>query len=958
MKRIQVQNPITPEPIAPAAQPVNTYYKPKLAEPVLTAIADLSPLSSTLAEIEHDQRLLAAKKEGAAGKAAGEALTDDELTNLLDQNKSLDDAKAAVQKTQESYAKKIADGSLPAYASPFFSKTFMETVGRRAGLKYANALEGKLAEASSATDANGDPLPLADLAKIKEDAWKQFGASPLLKDRYANQSALAIKAEADTRFESAVSQARGQNKLEFTRQEATNELAQHLKDTWTDPKFTPDDMAIAKVWDFSTERVRMGNIGDPMGIVVNAVTSVAAQEAAEVGPEQAARFLRNATKIRVGNTTLEKDTKSSGKLANLIASYEDQADREVTRASTRMNAGVSKAIRDAQDAYMKQLLLVSGTGASAEAELNKTFDADLTSARFGEFTPQAMDSLRVYAKSLDNSNTDKGEALYNGLLYRIAQGEDMDTINGDINNLVQGNQLSAKWAADLLNKSNVRRDLSPYLENNGAYRRAVSDIEQSNTIRGLPELAQRDLDGFARNLQESFETEAAQKAAEFSKPNGGGTAAFDQWAGTRKKEIVAQMAAKNQEISTKREGALKEIETAIDHGHSVDNLLERYGSVIPVEHSRSLKERGDRAADKSEYFTLPDFRNSSAILSATVKKDLGENLEEGGLDLLRFDIKAQTDLRTRSEAWLSANQDKMTTAQLKPAFAVALRDEILPASQKYLNNLRPEVSAIVDANKAKQVASQTYASNPKQFASTVTSDGVWNPLLSDSYKEIVKGYLDGSGTGLWGNALAPEWRNTFSIDKKALIDAADTELRFNLGDASSEMRSQAVVDAYGTVGLLTVDNVLSGKATIWVPEARLESYDRASNRARDMIRDFGGITNEAEVENILWNRDLNSNPVPGLGIRTQTAIKQARVYSKGVREKDPARSVDISKTKINGYTTPLWDSVGAFKNWYDAADPKTLKTLLSRLGVPLDEKEVKEWYKLQSKAIERIQDAR
>lgn len=962
MKRVQVDNPVTPPPITPAAEPVNTYYRPKIPAPALQTIIDLSPLSETFANIADAEQKRTAREAALAGAADAESLTEKQLQDFIS---GAVDAKDELTKNQEAYAKKIANGELEPYASPHFAKAYMQTVGRRAAMRYAGELESLVASASAATDGNGEPAPPADLAELKAKAWEKYAKSPFMQDRFSAEQAVALKNEADVRFDAAVLRARGQARLEFVQKETVNELTQFMRDTLTSPGHTLSDEQRAQVWGFLTERVRRGNIGDPKAVLFSATRALASQMEAEGDLDGAVEFLRNARGLSVGNTTLGKDAKTSIDMNTMIEQMENRRDQELLSSERVRNAEIEDAKDAASKTWLKGMLEARSRGISAASYVASLTPAALAENAFGPRTAEAVQWMQAVAAESDRTQASVGAETANRLVLEAYRGGDVPALTRELHALAEVGTVSAGVALDTLGKLQAAGDVTEFLERSPVYSGYARDIEAATrSVTGLPEPVQTAFDTEVRSILDQY----TSGVAAIARANRANPALIESETRKLGKEALTAVTQRKQEIETRRQQAEVELNDAVQRGRTTTALLEKHADVLSADRRRQWQDAGDRAARKEEFWSSDDWRQSTTLLEATVQDELANLGSLEKIDGARASLDVLQYAKTNAEAWIAANQSKYTTAELLPLFRVALRDEIMPAAEKYLKDSVKPRGVARSAQKDNLELAGTLAQGDRKAVAKALTDPARLPGVSDDYRETVRRFYQGQGRELM-NLRSPT-AGFWGISKEQVQDSAflETAALFMQPELGDKDRTQAIVGAYSVIGGITIDDVVRGTKTLTLPPNVNEYLADADSRARDALRDLG-ITDVAKQDEVLYSRDLNAEPLRSTTTtgpyRPEDVVRRYAADLRGARatrlamERQP---LDLSTAKIDPYNSPLFESKEALRAWTDArfsSDPPTLSPEetdgFRRLGLdPTNIEMMRGWRKAQEAAIQRI----
>lgn len=917
MARPQVPSlPGAPQ-VDPVAQPVNTFFQPRLAAPVLQDVIDLSPLSSTLARIADAQQQKRAQQDLEAGRGAdlgpaGVAVQ----AELAQAHAGLTSAEEKRKASQETYAKLVRTGKIPESWSPWTFVGWTETAARKLVSQYDRALSLRIADVSTVVDPQtGQPKNPDSAAKVMQEEWAKIADNGILQDFYGSRVAQDARQQIDERFQKQAAERMGVEVVKARETEVQNELGRILVNATTQDN--PDWKMIGADWSlYAKNNMVLKSMADPRGTMLSAA-KYAASVVADTDAGEAVRLLRHVQDLSAGTTTLGKDTDTGLEINRLIDFYQNQKDTDDDRHFAEEGRRIQHDVRDAQREWGPALDEVEKSGGSMGAYLEQY------SQQIKDHPNKAF-ILERLRENIHNRESEpiEDKAAIGALELRLRRGQGLDTADSEIDSLIASHSMSASTGSRLHAVAEQAGNVAPLLDAAG-FANAASSLRQANRATGLPPAVQGPRDQEFEEKLAGFDQSVMEEAQAL---NGqpGGEAALRKFIQEKSSAVRADLNKSELDLQTKSTAAKQEIEASINSFQDAGPLIKKYGDFLTDAERREYTAYSRSATNKERVLTFDAYKDAEREVNAAIGVALGNDAEKlNSPDGLR--LQANFARRLKSAAFAKWTELAKTTPPdgIIDAFQSAM-PEVSAAIFKEISG--QDVKAItekIDAGVGKSAtdvlhAEADYDASKRTYAGLATLSSADtaraltahpNPVLSPKFVEVQQRFMSGNPAGFWdtvGSPTVPQRVSRDELETATVSEAFSILKNPKLDDAA---KAQALVDAYGPIGGLSAEDVISGQAHVLTPGAR-------ENMAALITRDRPPTEGNTFSWSSLWG--------------------PRKLASEWLKDQE-THTIPIDGAKIDPFVHSFFRNEPELDKWLDSR-PADLAALAKRLGVAAEDR--------------------
>lgn len=911
--------------LRPVASPVASPYVPSIPKPTLIPVQELAGLSEALANVSLQQAERANQRAKQEGMDAAAAAPMDLVEEIGRAGADLDDKEAKLKANADAFAKAQAGGKIHVSQNPHHRQGWIEVSAHRLMTSYDAQLQQALSAVTATVDAQGNPVIAQDPAQVVQDAWAKFAGNSILTDFHGSKVAQARKQDIDERFQVTAARRLAEAQQKAMGEWGQNTLAEKFH-AMASLGHDPGDEEAKEVRDFVTELRRRG-VTDTGAVTLNAMEGAASQADADDdgagGVSKAANLLRDLLQMPYGTTTVEKDADAGTKVQALIRRYdamhEEKAKSKATADEAEKRLAFTAADREALALFQSEEQDGNGDVLGVAAKYVQDIQND---GRFGPNTPLVVQHVQQLA--LAQKEQVSGVHAEN-LVAEMVGGADPTLALQTARTMMARGGMNLEQYKRVAAVYQEQVAVRPLLEGSATSASVMASLARAADMPGVP----ADVGALERAAnEEALEGYRSRAAAAAKQALAMAPEARDEfmrtWTEENRALLEKDLRAKRVQFSTARDQALAEADDLLNHASSPEQVLQSKGQYFSQEEREKRRARAAIATDRTRFMGLSAYTDAEAFVVGS----LTDKYKDTNAGQLRDIVEAAR--RELRDQFLPALDSTLPTVDPSAQTGAAQKvlDEITPkvlermaASNvvRIAESAKPGgegVTATLGALKTAEddlgVADTLAGKSAEDVAAQLTSAATAG--VSEDHRALQKAYLGGERQGPFGWFGAPTRAN--------IEDRAYTEVVAALSDRTltDQQAAQAAVDAHKVTGIAAQD-VLDGKLRVRASDeftAKLRAAQIRTERGR-----FGALGVNQPFADALES-ELTRPPV----------------------------EVDISKAKLNAYTTPFFKSEAELQE-FGRTRNEDIHALARKLGVPDGDTEFKKWLAFQKDAIRR-----
>lgn len=917
--------------IRPVAQPRSVAYVPAIPKKTLLPVQELAGLSDSLQKVNLEQT----KRENEAaleeGRRAGVNADQGVVDRIAAASKDLTDKENAQKANQAAFAKEVAAGNIHVSENPWARIGFIESSARNLMSKYRDDLDQNMKQATATVDdQTGQPVPAKPTDQIIQETWAKYANNPFLQDHYGGKVMVEEKYAADAAFHQQASRKLGEEQSKAQQQNFTNEtytsfLAQAHSHQPIDQNFV--DMHVA-----NATNGRLKGVEDVRQGTYDAIVATSS-ELSRVDPNDAARWLDESLKLKVGNTTIGDDANYGAKVRNEIrlqqqrglergqrenAAHDDEQRKQEIKATSDLAAYI--ADKRKQDPNFNEQ--------SGRLDWIRQFK-DTNGAGEPGITDTVADRLTVRT---NNAARESSASTTNGILAFLHLSHDPEMIRNLADAKIANGEISEddhKRVADAI--SSLYTD-APIL-NSDAVKATTESLTGSLTALGLSAKIRADNAGPISALLAQRDQSMAEDAADLR----------GQSAQERRDEVIKRAQARDQGVLGYKErlaalvdGPRKELEST----RAEVRLARAHWLPVPAETMAKV----ERLMDPGEIETIdsqnvergnqsgwlagsgkPEGRPAGQAfqdeLEPAIKAAYGENPENltKVTSIARGIFNAQLEGPIRG-ILASTDPDKQQVAVEKQAREIA-RDY---ASKTFKSDME-RIASNLGIGKPAEALSTSNAQKTSAESSSLVYDSMVNadsptaraeeqlkvhsPYISNDALTVVKRAITGG--------VLPGSLEHAQAQNRVVSELNDIYKNPNATDSA---RLDAMMGVAGPIGLISYRDIEAGKVTIrpsseW--DVAVGAYKTAVGNMRPV-----GVPKAEAVQS--W-------------IDSQT------------------RTIPLDKATYRPFTDPYFPTPEAV-DYMQKNQPERFKTLAAKVGINVNDPAQMQKFPVAQKALLKPKD--
>lgn len=692
----RVRGAETPQP---SASPTSRYFAPRLPQPVLDQILDLSPLSETLTRIAYDHSQTALRTE--TQRLIGEASDPTKL------------ALAEPSEASKEFSRKLQSGELPPTASPWFHLTAKGVYGEKLMQLYALEMQ-KYEDLMVSVNDGMDPQfpgevggPKMTFEQAHAKVMEYLSESPAYADALVRgdfqQRLQAWSGQKRVELEGRFLDAKYQSTVEGLTENRAAYFLQQEEKGW--PLGYQDEL---KAWDKQL-RVDQPTLQDPRKVIIDGALSAAASLSSQHNNQAAYALLSRVAEVEIGGMALGDNPKFSDKLDVALDNYEREADLDGDRQLKQQQQDLEKARFEGRLEWLPILVDAEQAGQDPLGAISPMLDA--LQAKYGAYGAEVVKDAQDTAQQFRTRRSSDPDVLDNITEALVAEN------NPDKAELLLRASLGQLTASDGLNLSRgieVARATRQNIDSNEQWRSAYSAVRESfdsaiytQTVGATQAALKADID----DLIGTWERKVRAAAAQANTP--GGREALESVIEMGRTEIIAQTRERAKEVQDKQQQAFAKLEEAVRTFKPLDDIFQEYAGYITPSVRENYEAKADEALNNFEerYLNTPEvseFLNTISRVQLERSPDIGDELIDdiAARQYLFFDlyreklgeVMTSADPRERfvkSKKALAESKKELMTLLGMPAEAISRvlageREKVLTKAQQARDN---EVSA-------------------------------------------------------------------------------------------------------------------------------------------------------------------------------------------------------------------------------------------------------------------------
>lgn len=899
--------------LAPQAAPVG--FTPTVAPPDDLPIYDFSAISQTLAGYLRKQQ------ENRNKQTQQRAEQFVEENRLLMADLQLDMAKVKdpaerdrMQKAAFAFLRK--SGEIPDMSDPNARVGLERANGRILAGQYWQNLQRRLTEVSLAVDPQtGLPTQPLDAERIMAEEWEKISQAPAVKGYYGGQEALAQKEAADAQFLQKVTERRNAAEKAHYEQTIAQEWGQSF-DYILDNNDAVSSAELAPITEMVAGEVREHNLLNPREVLLNAL-ELSFRRRAAIDPKDAVRAVHAAQDIVIGGVRLGDDRSGVGeRLQELIRQVRDDANEAEELELRGEDTARRLAIQKGQADFLPKLLQAQREGQSLRQigrALSEQYLADdEASARFGGRGAFVVRNMQETIQQLEQDASDDPDVV-SAVTNHLADGQ-TDAARALVDSAGASGRLRGETRLKLTQAIEQRENVGRFLEDDNLYNEVKGRYNQA-TPKGFARETQERLDAEALDFQRRLDRDYAEQVR-LTTGNPQQQQILRDWLMKREEADNKQRTEQGAQMRAKRDKVNAALSERVARLQDSADLIAQ----AEAEGSYTIAEAEEARAKNRESISQKDHLQNVASDDALALLENRVSAALGGVPPDQNQITKVEDARRRLRDQIGLELDKMiadpandprTFVTRARAIGDTVVDELSPTLLKELGPATLEISPITYAavlrdKLADPFIRETFRASDPVFAPATDGSSLHTPGIPQRFYEFAAGWWSGRDP-IFGDP----------VDRPTMMMKVG-ELAVQLRRAPD--RDQVLAGALDIVGIDALD-VVRGKTAV-VP-ARTPQLEQ-SIQGWERVRDHG------------WTAAARAHAAERV------------VALRGLLEPIP---VSLEGHQYKPYLTPFFQSRTAFNQFSnDPAYPDFLR----KIGVnPDDPKEVSEWVKYQTIAIDR-----
>lgn len=907
------------------------------AAPIDIPIYDFAPISATI------QDALAAKARRDAEKKilAGERFAAENEPLVADIERDLaevKDAKERAAKAKEAFAFLQRNG-YPAAGDPTWQVGYARIAGRQLAAEYRRNLLTRVNEVAAIRGPDGKVTSAPDLESIIDEEWKKVGGSPAVQSFFGGQEALATKAQADAEFRNAAAQARGQAQEQDHHDMRLREIGglfDHLVSA--NPVVTTE--TLQPITEYLTKEVREYNVLNPRELTMQAL-ELSIQKAAAIDPDEAVRMVYAAQDLVVGDVRLGDDRGEVGlRLQALTQQVRERASNALAEEVRTTDLRRKAAIQEAEAEYVDALVRAKADGQSVvevgRALKEKFLREDAETGRFKGMGAFVVDALDDYVRAQDSARASDQQVLdqFNVLL---ADG-DVDGAEALVRSAMHTGGLTGEDYARSVTTLAQRRDVAPFVENNGLYQTVKGRYGAAKPTGFTDEIQQRidaDVLERQRRLERDYVAFVRTTAGKQNREE-----LHREWLATREGEDLEAIRASGAEVRAKGQEAIRAIRQRLVRHQSAEAEIaqaEREGTITVLE-AQAMREESDKAvAARDRFFKTEAYQDAMRELDAQFQIEGGGAPTKELVTAQRLAVQAfQDQYEVALDAILSDPAASPATFDARARAAVRqtmneIGDQLFPSNRKAQQKVLEQGGSAAEVVEAVQALDQdlllsaqwgALLADPKarENLSGKTLPGPRDPAVPEEVYDTAAKWMSGLDP-FFGSPVTRE--DAEHVATRALSKIMRDP---SLGEPQRQSAVGAVLSLTGNV---FPQDVLRGSVSVGPSDIEVDAARRRIQTLETWIGSGPAGRFRPSVDR--WKAEIEA-------LRPIAANERQDVSMEGYQWPP--------------YTTPFFRSVAMLEAYQDRPE---YPEFLSKLGIdPEDDAAVREWAKAQVRAINRI----